>query len=79
MRYNSDLNHAEILELIYLSSDVRDMLQIIYDKYSLTTRSYDKLIKLSRTIADLKEEKEIKKEHICEAMQYRKFINNEVI
>ena len=79
LRYNSDLNHAEILELIYLSSDVRDMLQIIYDKYSLTTRSYDKLIKLSRTIADLKEEKEIKKEHICEAMQYRKFINNEVI
>lgn len=79
IRYNSDLNHAEILEFIYLSSDVRDMLKVVYDKYSLTTRSYDKLIKLSRTIADIKEEKEIKKEHICEAMQYRRFIDNEVI
>lgn len=79
LRYNSDLNHAEILELIYLSSDVEDILKTIYDKYSLTTRSYDKLIKLSRTIADLKEEREIKKEHVCEAMQYRKFISNEVI
>lgn len=79
VRYNSDLNHAEILELIYLSSEVEDILKTIYDRYSLTTRSYDKLIKLSRTIADLKEEKEIKKEHICEAVQYRKFISNEVI
>ena len=79
LRYNSELNHAEILDQIFLSKNVYNLLQKAYDKYSLTTRAYDKIIKLSRTIADLEGEENIREEHVGEAFQYRRFIDNNVI
>lgn len=79
LRYNSELNHAEILDQIFLNRNVYNLLQKAYDKYSLTTRAYDKIIKLSRTIADLEGEENIREEHVGEAFQYRRFIDNNVI
>ncbi len=42
----------------------------------LSARSYQRTIKLGRTIADLEMEKEIKPAHIAEALQYRPKIEN---
>lgn len=42
-----------------------------YEKYNFSARSYNKILKLSRTIADLDGENNIKTSHILEALRYR--------
>ena len=44
----------------------------IFDKYKLSNRSYTKLIKISRTIADLEGEEKINSNNIMEAFSFRK-------
>ena len=41
------------------------------EKFQLSARSYDRIKKLGRTIADVENEVEIKEQHIIEAIQYR--------
>lgn len=48
-----------------------DFLQNMFVKMSLSMRAYDKIIKVSRTIADLSLSKTVKKEHIAEAVFFR--------
>jgi len=43
----------------------------IVDQYGLSGRSYHRLLKLSRTIADLDESEDIKLPHLAEAVQFR--------
>lgn len=55
-----------------LNEDIHKFLGSAIDKGMLTGRSYDKVIKVSRTIADLEGAQDIGLEHVCEALQYRK-------
>jgi magnesium chelatase family protein len=48
-----------------------DILKLAVTKMQLSARSYQRTIKLARTIADLEEEKQIKPQHIAESLQYR--------
>ncbi|OPZ62021.1 MAG: Competence protein ComM [Candidatus Aminicenantes bacterium ADurb.Bin508] len=47
------------------------LLQETVEKYRLTARSYDKIIRLARTVADLEGEERIGENHLAEALQYR--------
>ena len=42
------------------------------ERMAFSARSFDKILKVSRTIADLEGEEQIKKEHILEALSFRK-------
>lgn len=68
---NANLSPRQIEEFIDISEAVKKILLDAAQKLNLSPRSYHKVIKLGRTIADLEEEKEIKEKHILEALQYR--------
>lgn len=68
---NSSLSARELEQLIHLSSEVKDLLKLSSQKLNLSPRSYHRLIKVSRTIADLDNAQEIATTHVLEALQYR--------
>ena len=71
----ADHGHALVLpdldELIELSADVQDLLKKSSAKLNLSPRSYHRLIKVARTIADLDNKENIETAHVLEALQYR--------
>ncbi len=71
IKYNSNLSSADVTTTFELSGEVRSLLNIAADKLSLSARSYFKIIKVARTIADLDQEKNIQPKHVSEALQYR--------
>lgn len=68
---NSEMKNRQIKEHITLNSNSKSMLIEAAETFQLSARSYLKVIKLARTIADLDNESEIKEIHIAEALQYR--------
>ncbi|MBI2621230.1 MAG: YifB family Mg chelatase-like AAA ATPase [Candidatus Levybacteria bacterium] len=68
---NSEMNNKLIKKYCQLSNESLEILKLAVTKLNLSARSYNKIIKVSRTIADLDSSKEIKPNHIAEALQYR--------
>lgn len=68
---NSEMSVREIKKYCALDSESRSALQQAAVRLDLSPRSYHRVIKLARTIADLTESKDIAREHILEALQYR--------
>jgi magnesium chelatase family protein len=68
---NANMNNKQIKELCNLQQDSKELLDLSAHKLSLSARSYMKIIKVSRTIADLSNSKAIKPNHIAEALQFR--------
>ncbi len=69
--YNSELSVKEISLYCHLSGTNQKLLENAYEQMHLSMRSLHKIIKISRTIADLAGEDEIREEHIAEAFSYR--------
>lgn len=70
-RYNADLSGTALQTYVQLSQEGSRLLAIIYRTAGLSNRSYDKILKISRSIADLDECEQIEEAHIAEALQYR--------
>jgi magnesium chelatase family protein len=68
---NSTLSARDIETLIPLNDAVKDLLKISSQRLNLSPRSYHRLIKVARTIADLDASEHIEVPHILEALQYR--------
>ena len=71
IKTNSEMGAKEITNMIRLTDEVKSILNESAKTLDLSARSYHKMIKLARTIADLENSSEIEKEHILEALQYR--------
>ncbi|WIF96197.1 YifB family Mg chelatase-like AAA ATPase [Caminicella sporogenes] len=71
INYNSQLSPKLIKKYCHLKYKQNKLLETAFYKLKMSARSYNKIIKLSRTIADLNESEEIKTVHIAEAIQYR--------
>lgn len=70
-RLNSHLDDEGIKKYIQLDRECNDFLKKAYERMGLSVRAYNRILRISRTIADIHEEKEINIEHIAEAIQYR--------
>lgn len=68
---NAQMRTREIKEFCCLSPEAKMLLEHAVDRLALSARAYDRILKVSRTIADLVASDEIHSEHIAEAIQYR--------
>lgn len=75
---NGQMGHRQIKETCHMTIEAQDILKIAFQKLNLSARGYDRIIKVSKTIADLDKKEIIEKEHIAEAIQYRSSLKNEV-
>jgi magnesium chelatase family protein len=56
-----------------LSDESQELIRIAMTELNLSARAYDRILKVSRTVADLQSSAEIGTEHVSEAIQYRTF------
>lgn len=74
---NSQMNHAMLKEQCPLDNAAQSLLEMAFQKMNLSARSYDRIIKVARTIADLDGTANIDAKHIAEAVQLRNDIGLE--
>ena len=65
------MGRKEIEHFCAIDKDAQKLLDNAYEKYNMTARGYYKIIRVSRTIADLDGTESINKKHILEAIGYR--------
>jgi magnesium chelatase family protein len=68
---NAQMRSSHIKKFCALSGDCMGFLQKAVEKLGLSARAYHRILKISRTIADLAGEKDIRPNHVAEAIQYR--------
>lgn len=68
---NSEMGNKELKKYCKLSPECLELLKLAVSRIKLSARSYNRVIKISRTIADLEGTQDIKPNHIAEALQYR--------
>ena len=70
--FNGRMPAKDVERYCVLDGDSRALLKEIFDRLQLTGRSYHRILKVSRTIADLEESEEIREEHVREALLFRR-------
>jgi len=68
---NGDMGSKEVRKYCKLDSSGEELLKMAMTKLGLSARAYDRILKVSRTIADLDKSEPIFPQHISEAIQYR--------
>ena len=68
---NAQMSSKLLKEICIISTAGQNLLKTAMEKLNLSARAYDRILKVSRTIADLSGSTDIKPEHMAEAIQYR--------
>ncbi len=68
---NGDMGSKEVRKYCKLDSAGEELLKMAMTKLGLSARAYDRILKVSRTIADLENSENILPQHVSEAIQYR--------
>ncbi len=68
---NAQMSSKLLKQICVISQAGASLLKAAMEKLNLSARAYDRILKVSRTIADLSGSDEIKPEHLAEAIQYR--------
>lgn len=68
---NAQMKVKMVREVCKISEEGKKLLQTAMERLSLSARAYDRILKVARTIADLDASKDIRTEHLAEAIQYR--------
>lgn len=70
---NAHIGSREMSEICALDAEGEALMHAAFDSMRLSARSYDSILRVARTIADLDGQKNISAEHIAEAIQYRTY------
>jgi magnesium chelatase family protein len=68
---NAQMSSKMLKEICVITQAGSNLLKVAMEKLNLSARAYDRILKVSRTIADLAGSDDIKVEHLAEAIQYR--------
>jgi len=68
---NAEMHNAEIREFCILANESQNLMRSAMQQMHLSARAYHRILKISRTIADLDHSENIKTPHVAEALQYR--------
>lgn len=68
---NAQMGPRELRECCKLDGDCQRLIRSAYDRLGLTGRGYDRILRVTRTIADLDGAENIQVHHLAEALQYR--------
>jgi magnesium chelatase family protein len=68
---NAQMSSKQLREICMISSVGEALLKKAMERLNLSARAYDRILKVSRTIADLSSSDDIKPEHLAEAIHYR--------
>lgn len=68
---NAHIPPSALQEVCAMSTEARGLLQNVFEKLHLSGRAYERILKVSRTIADLEGSARIELPHLGEAVQYR--------
>ena len=71
INYNSQMGEYHLKKYCSLSEESHKILKIAVDRFGFSARSYSKILKIARTIADIEKESSIQPKHIKEAISYR--------
>jgi magnesium chelatase family protein len=71
VRCNAQMQPRHLRQYCQLDQSSRGLLENAIQKLGLSARAMDRILKVSRTIADLASEENIKSHHLAEAIQYR--------
>jgi magnesium chelatase family protein len=70
--YNNAMMSSQMVKKVCkISEEGKVLLKTAMEKLGLSARAYDRILRVSRTIADLANSNEIKIDHLAEAIQYR--------
>ena len=70
---NARMGPRQIKQHCKLSDESQDLIRVAMTELNLSARAYDRILKVSRTVADLQTSDDITTEHVSEAIQYRTF------
>jgi magnesium chelatase family protein len=68
---NAQMSSKQLKEICILPTAGQNLIKVAMERLNLSARAYDRIIKVSRTVADLAGSADIKVEHLAEAIQYR--------
>ncbi len=68
---NHEMDNKQVKEFCQLSEEVEELASQAYTHFNMSARSYMRVLKVARTIADLESSQNITKDHLTEALQYR--------
>ena len=71
IHYNAQMSTKLIRKFCALDDSSLQLLKTAMERLNLSARAYDRILKVSRTIADLERSEQVKSNHIAEAIQYR--------
>lgn len=72
---NSELSNRDIKKYCKLSKTSEKIFEQAFNKYKFSARTYNKILKVARTIADLDDKENIEQQHLLEAISYRTLNN----
>ena len=70
---NAHIGSREMNEICALDAEGKALMHAAFDSMGLSARSYDRILRVARTIADLDGQETISPEHVAEAIQYRTY------
>lgn len=73
---NAKLGTRQIKQFCHIEQTERDFLQAAIEKLGLSARAFHRVLKVARTIADLEKKENIEKNHLFEALSYRRLDRN---